>query len=106
MIALLCTLCGGEGCSDMAVFGRSKEAFLRTFMRLECGIPSHDAFSDLFNALDPIPFQTAMLRLIEGFALELGEVIAIDGKSVRRSFDTAKEKSGQVPKVLDILEGV
>ena len=93
MIALLCTLCGGEGCSDMAVFGRSKEAFLRTFMRLGSGIPSHDAFSDLFNALDPAPFQTAMLRLIEGFALELGEVIAIDGKSVRRSFDTAKETS-------------
>jgi hypothetical protein len=50
MIGLLCVLCGGEGCSDMA--RRSKEPFLRKFMSLEHGIPSHDAFSDLFKALD------------------------------------------------------
>ena len=53
MIGLLATVCGGEGCSDMALFGREKEAFLRGFMNLEHGIPSHDAFSDLFNGLDP-----------------------------------------------------
>ena len=87
MIGLLCVLCGGEGCCDMALFGRSKEAFLRRFMTLEHGIPSHDAFSDLFNALDPENFQQAMLRLTEGFARELGGVIAIDGKCLRRSFD-------------------
>ncbi len=86
MIWLLSTLCGGEGCTDMALFGRIKEPFLRTFMGLEHGIPSHDAFSDLFNALDPATFQKAMMRLVEAFADELGEVIAIDGKAVRRSF--------------------
>ena len=77
----------------MALFGRSKEAFLRRFLRLEHGIPSHDAFPDLFNALDPENFQQAMLRLTEGFARELGCVIAIDGKCLRRSFDRASGAS-------------
>lgn len=93
MIGLLCMLCGGEGCSDMALFGRSKEAFLRKFMSLEHGIPSHDAFSDLFNALDPVGFQPVMQRLVDRFADELDGVVAIDGKCLRRSFCRASGKS-------------
>ncbi len=93
MIALLCTLCGGEGCCDMALFGRAKEPFLRKFMVLEHGIPSHDAFSDLFNALDPDNFQQVMVRLVDKFAGELDGVVAIDGKSLRRSFCRASGKS-------------
>ena len=76
MIALLCVLCGGEGCHDMSLFGRSKEKFLRRFMALEHGIPGHDAFSDLFNALDPKSFQQVMLRLLGDFARNLTGVIA------------------------------
>ena len=53
MIALLSMLCGGEGCTDMERFGRAKESFLRDFMTLQHGVPSHDAFSNLFNALEP-----------------------------------------------------
>ena len=93
MIGLLSTMCGGEGCSDMALFGRMKRDFLESFMKLEHGIPSHDAFSDLFNALDPLKLQTVLMRLVEGFADQLGDVIAVDGKAVRRSYDRAKEKS-------------
>lgn len=93
MIALLCTLCGGEGCCDMALFGRSKERFLRKFMDLEHGIPSHDAFSDLFKALDPAGFQPVMQRLVDRFADELDGVVAIDGKCLRRSFCRASGKS-------------
>ncbi len=93
MIGLLSPLCGGEGCCDMALFGEMKEPFLRSFMALEGGIPSHDAFSDLFRALDPGAFQTVMVRLAEGFSEQLGEVIAVDGKALRRSFDRAKSRS-------------
>jgi predicted transposase YbfD/YdcC len=93
MIALLCVLCGGEGCHDMSLFGRSKERFLRRFMVLAHGIPSHDAFSDLFNALDPKGFQPVMARLLGDFARNLKGVIAIDGKALRRSFDKASGKS-------------
>jgi len=66
---------------------------LRKFMSLEHGIPSHDAFSDLFKALDPASFQQVMLRLVERFAGELDGVIAIDGKCLRRSFCRASGKS-------------
>ena len=97
MIALLCVLCGGECCHDMSLFGRSKERFLRRFMTLKHGIPSHDAFSDLFNALDPKGFQQVMMRLLGDFARNLARgsdlVIAIDGKALRRSFAKASGKS-------------
>ena len=65
-IGLLCVMCGGEGCVDMARFGRSKLEFLLKFMKLEHGIPSHDAFSDLFNALDPGGLHDALLKLVSG----------------------------------------
>ena len=87
MIALVLTLCGGEGCADMERFGRAKEPFLRRFMALKHGIPSHDAFSDQFNALDPDGLQKVLPRLLED------NVIAIDGKSLRRSFATAATRS-------------
>ena len=93
MIALLCVLCGGEGCHDMSLFGRSKERFGRRFMVLQHGVPSHDAFSDLFNALDPKSFQQVMARLLGDFARNLEGVIAIDGKTLRRSFCRASGKS-------------
>lgn len=93
MIGLLSTMSGGETCSDMALYGRIKEDFLRQFMRLEHGIPSHDAFSDLFNALDPANFQKVLLRLVKDFAQDLEEVVAVDGKALRRSFDRASGKS-------------
>ena len=68
----------------MERYGRAKEGFLRRFMGLKHGIPSHDAFSDLFNALDPGGLQGVLLRLLEDWAAVLdGDVIAIDGKSLR-----------------------
>ena len=93
MIGLLSTMCGGEGCSDMALFGHTKREFLDSFVILKHGIPSHDAFSDLFNALDQLKLQTVLMRLVEGFADQLGDVIAVDGKVLRRSYDRAKKTS-------------
>jgi predicted transposase YbfD/YdcC len=94
LIIALCTmLCGGEDCSDMALFGATKEPFLRQFLRLRHGIPSHDTFSRLFRRLDPAPFQACFVRFMERFAATLLGVVAIDGKSLRRSFDRASGKS-------------
>ena len=94
MIALCTMLCGGEDCSDMEVFGRAKRPFLRQFLRLKHGIPSHDTFSRVFRQLDPKPFQVCFMRFMERFAQGLDGVIAIDGKTLRGSFDRA---SGQSP---------
>jgi hypothetical protein len=61
-----CTmLCGGEDCSDMAVFGRAKAAFLRQFLRLRHGVPSHDTFSRVFRLLDPAQFHGCFLRFMQ-----------------------------------------
>ena len=94
LIIALCTMvCGGEDCSDMALFGEAKEPFLRQFLRLWHGIPSHDTFSRLFRRLDPAPFQAGFVRFMERFAAALPGVVAIDGKTLRRSFDRASGKS-------------
>ena len=89
LIALAATLCGAETCVDMAGFGRAKEPFLRRFLRLEGGIPSHDTFSRLFRLLDPDGFEASFGRFVAAFALPAGasEVVAVDGKTARRSFD-------------------
>jgi len=93
MIALCTILCGGEDCSDMALFGDAKEPFLRQFLTLKHGIPSHDTFSRMFRLLDPKAFAACFTRFTERFANGLQNVVAIDGKTLRRSFDRAAEQS-------------
>ena len=69
MIALLSSLCGGQTCVDMADFAVLNERFLRRFMRLEHGPPSHDAFSRLFRMMEPGPFAAALSRFASGWVL-------------------------------------
>ena len=94
MTGLLSALRGGGGCADMGRFGRAKEGFPRGSMRLAHGIPSRDAFPNPFNAPDPGGLRRAMLRPAEGWAAGLGgEVVAIDGRVLRRSFAAAASRS-------------
>ncbi len=93
IIALCTVLCGGEDCSDMALFGQSKEPFLRQFLRLKHGIPSHDTFSRVFRLLDPKRFHAAFQTFMQRFAETIQGVVAIDGKTLRHSFDRASGKS-------------
>jgi predicted transposase YbfD/YdcC len=92
-IALCCVLCGGQGPTDMALFAKAKEPFLRGFLVLENGLPSHDTFNRLFRDLDPEQFRNAFQRFMGQFAEQLQGVVAIDGKVLRRSFDRASGKS-------------
>jgi predicted transposase YbfD/YdcC len=94
LIALCTLLCGGESCVDMADFAREREGFLREFLRLDNGPPSHDTFSRVFRLLDPEAFRACFQSFMARFAEACRGVIAIDGKSLRRSFDAA---SGQSP---------
>jgi predicted transposase YbfD/YdcC len=93
MIALCTVLCGGQGAVDMALFAEAKEPFLRGFLKLRNGVPSHDTFSRLFRFLDPTQFRTAFQRFMTSFAERFQGVVAIDGKVLRRSFDRASGKS-------------
>lgn len=93
MIALCCVLCGGQGAVDMAVFAEAKEPFLRSFLTLANGLPSHDTFSRLFRNLDPDQFRDSFQRFMAQFSEQLQGVVAIDGKVLRRSFDRTSGKS-------------
>ena len=93
MIALCTVLCGGQGAVDMAEFAKAKEPFLRGFLKLANGLPSHDTFSRLFRQLNPEQFRTTFRRFMARFSEQCQGVVAIDGKVLRRSFDHASETS-------------
>ena len=94
LIALCATLSGAENCVDMALFGEAKTPLFRRFMRLPGGIPSHDTFSRLFRLLDPEAFEACFGRFVAAFAARVEDVVAIDGKTARRSFD---RRAGATP---------
>jgi len=77
----------------MADFAEEKEGFLREFLVLANGLPSHDTFSRVFRALEPEQFRRCFQDFMARFAETCQGVIAIDGKVLRRSFDTASAKS-------------
>ena len=94
VIALLATLSGWSSCSSFARYAKFKWEFLSEFLELKGGPPSHDAFSDLFNALDPEQLAGAMTAFARAlFAALPGEQVAIDGKVVKGAILDAKKKS-------------
>jgi predicted transposase YbfD/YdcC len=93
-IAICGVICGADSWVDLELFGRSKEEWLKRFLSLPNGIPSHDTFGRVFARLDPEKFaQCFTSRVTAVSQLTQGEVVAIDGKTLRRSHDRAKGKS-------------
>ena len=94
-IALATVLCGGETCADMELFARSKQDFLETFLDLRHGVPSHDTFSRVLRLLNPAAFEQWFITFMQQFAASLPPgAVAVDGKTLRRSYDRA---AGQAP---------
>jgi predicted transposase YbfD/YdcC len=92
-IALAAVLCGADGYTDMEDFGRAKEPLLRQFLELRHGIPSHDTFTRVFQALDPQAFEAAFRRFTAAFAEALQGVVAIDGKALRGAFERGRRST-------------
>src|SRR5277367_530047 len=93
LIALCAMLCGAENFVDFEEFGQAKEEFLRSFLDLRNGIPSHDTFRRVFCLLNPEQFSDCFRRWSEGLRKAIGaEVVSIDGKTLRRSQDRAAGK--------------
>lgn len=93
-VALTATLCGAQGWADVERFGKAKLKWFRQYVALPHGIPSHDTFGRVFADLDTGEFYTAMHSWVDAFAGSLrGRGIAIDGKTLRGSFDRATGKS-------------
>lgn len=93
-IAICAVICGADDFVAIAEFGRAKKKFLERFLDLSAGIPSHDRFNAIFRAIKPAEFEKCLLRWITALhEVTDGQVVAIDGKTLRRSFDAASSKA-------------
>jgi predicted transposase YbfD/YdcC len=94
VVTICAVICGADEWTEIAEFGRAKEKWFRTILELPNGIPSHDTFGRVFSLLDPEQFRLCFQRWIQCVRTKTnGEVIAIDGKALRGSFDTASSKA-------------
>ena len=87
VIALCAVLAGADGFTDIEDWARAKEDWLRERLPLPHGIPSHDTFARVFARLDPAAFTTCFRHWVEGVREPVPQVIALDGKTLRHSFD-------------------
>ena len=95
VITVCAVVSGAESWSDVALYAKQKEAFLRRFLSLPHGTPSHDTFRRVFTLIRPEQIQCCFVEWARSLMTgEDREVIAIDGKTIRRSFD---RKKGQHP---------
>src|SRR5258708_22580097 len=131
LIAIAAVLSGAESWNDMAEYGKAKQEWLKTFLRLPFGIPSHDTFNRVFAALDPGELERGFADWVSSIArLTAGEVVAIDGKALcgtreggkkivhmvsawaegnglvlgQRKVDEKSNEITAIPKLLDALE--
>jgi predicted transposase YbfD/YdcC len=93
-IAISAVICGADGWVQVAEFGGLKRDWFQTFLELPNGIPSHDTFGRVFAQLDPQAFEECFIAWINDLATASeGRLIAVDGKTLRRSLDAANGKA-------------
>jgi len=93
-IAITAVICNADGWEDIEMFGKCKAKWFATFLDLPHGIPSHDTFARVFAKLDPDEFESCFRQWMAHLSdTSQGRLIAVDGKTLRHSFDTASEKT-------------
>jgi predicted transposase YbfD/YdcC len=93
-IAICAVVAGADDFVSIAEYGRKKRTWLSRFLDLGAGIPSHDRFNAILGALRPAEFERCLLSWITALhEVTDGQVVAIDGKTLRRSFDAASSKT-------------
>ena len=87
-IALCAVICGADDWVAVETFGQTKQEWLRTFLELPGGIPSHDTFGRVFARLDPEEFRRCFVSWVQVVVGDPGQqVVAVDGNTLRRSHD-------------------
>jgi predicted transposase YbfD/YdcC len=92
ILAICGVICGAEGWVEIEEFGKAKEAWFTELLNLPNGIPSHDTFGRVFAHIDPKQFEASFFQWVQGISQTVQGVIAIDGKTLRRSHDRATGK--------------
>ena len=94
VISICAVICGADGWTDIEEYGNAKKEWFATFLELPNGIPSHDTFSRVLSFIHPEEFQQCFSGWIQTAAeVTKGQVIAIDGKTLRRSYDKKSSKA-------------
>lgn len=84
LIGMISVNCGAETWKQMVGFAKSKEEFLKTFLELPHGIPSEDTINRVFSSIDSIQFETCFIEWVNSISnLTKGQIIAVDGKTIR-----------------------
>jgi hypothetical protein len=92
LISIAAVLSGAESWNEIAEYEEDKLEWLKTFLTLPSGIPSHDTFNRVFAALDPEEMEKGFVAWVSSIArLTAGEVVAIDGKSLRGTRESGKK---------------
>ncbi|MEH2147606.1 ISAs1 family transposase [Nostoc sp.] len=96
-IAVCAVICGADGWVAIETYGCAKYEWLKTFLDLPNGIPSHDTFARVFAQINPQQFQSCFLDWMKSVQkITSGEVVAIDGKTLRSSYDESSDQSAIV----------
>lgn len=94
VITICAVICGAEDWTEISLFGEAKKKWFKSFLRLPSGIPSHDTFGRVFSRLDPQAFQECFMRWMQCVREKTGgDVVSVDGKTLRNSFDQASGKA-------------
>ena len=92
IITILGTICGAQNWVEIEQWGQTQKTWLSEFLELPHGIPSHDTFGRVFALLDPQSLHQAFVAWMSALAELCSEIIALDGKAIRRSLDRADGK--------------
>ncbi len=94
VITICAVISSADNWEEIAIYGRAKEDWFRKFLKLPNGIPSHDTFNRVFSLMDMKEFQACFINWIQSISgIMKGEIVAIDGKTLRRSHDNSKGKT-------------
>jgi len=93
-ITIAAVICGSETWNEIEDYGKSKENWLKTLLKLPNGIPSHDTFNRFFSALDSDKFEAVFLSWVKDLAkITNGDIVSIDGKTLRGSRDKGSKRA-------------
>jgi predicted transposase YbfD/YdcC len=94
IVTICAVICGADDWTEVVDYAKAKEDWLKKFLALPHGIPSHDTFGRVFSLLRPEEFETCFVSWIRTvFKLTDAQTVAIDGKTLRRSYDRSSNKA-------------